>query len=58
MAASWECPSLPMIHLPMKESSKVTFLALKPVSPLYPSYTNLEVVSMSCVSLADDRSSL
>ena len=31
MAASWECPSLPMIQLPMKESSKVTFLAVKPV---------------------------
>lgn len=49
MAASWECPSLPMIHLPMKDSSKVTFLALKPVSRLDLSKTSMKVVSMSCV---------
>ena len=31
MAASWECPSLPMLSLPLKDTAKTTFLGLKPV---------------------------
>ena len=31
MAASWECPSLPMLNFPLKESAQTTFLAMKPV---------------------------
>ena len=32
MAAGWECPALPMLSLPIKESGKASFLAIKPVS--------------------------
>lgn len=32
MAASWEYPGLPMLSLPVKESGKASFLAIKPVS--------------------------
>ena len=31
MAASWECPSLPMLSFPMKESGRASFLGIKPV---------------------------
>lgn len=32
MAASWECPSLPMLNLSLKESEQTSFLGIKPVS--------------------------
>ena len=31
MAASWECPSLPMLSFPMKEAGRASFLGIKPV---------------------------
>ena len=58
MAASWECPSLPMIHLPMKDSSKISFLAVKPVR--CEAYLSESAITMQSIvfCLADDRSSL
>ena len=32
MTAGWECQVLPMLSLPVKESGKASFLAIKPVS--------------------------
>lgn len=34
MAATWECPPLPMISFSLKDGSKASFNALKPVSSI------------------------